>query len=112
MVTYLIATTNSEILNCERLKIKVVRDVTSRRLIQTFRWNKQSSLSYYLTLDKEDIKLFRNITIYQSTRRNVLYDMTASNLVSSVFYYRDCKCHILEREANRGHIQSQREAWE
>ena len=53
MVTYPIATTSSEILNCERLKIKVVRHVTLRRLISTFRWSKQSSLSYYLTLSRK-----------------------------------------------------------
>jgi len=49
-----------------------------------------------LDLVKECITLFRNITIYQSTRRNVSYDTRASNFVSSVFYYRNCKCHILE----------------
>lgn len=51
-----------------------------------------------LDLFKECITLFRNIAIYQSTRRNVSYDMRASNLVSSVFYYRDSQGHILERE--------------
>ena len=65
MATYPIATTSTEILNCDRLKIKVVGDVMPRRLIFTdVSMDQAVRFVGLLDPDNEAVTFFRNVSNY------------------------------------------------